>query len=468
MKKHEYFLTAVRHGAYQYKSWIIECFGIVHLLDMPQAPDLTLYKDDNEVNYKTVNLAPPKAGCRVIAERYPFEQHPYQLFKKDELVVFFNREKQDWDVLQGAKIGAPFFDFKEEIEVKKGVIVNANKDCVTWIGNVLVNQMILVYPFGDIIPFVRGRVNIAEIEDIIARNLLSIPEDDKDRVPNGIYGDILDEYYYFSALSLAGLTELAAPAATPYTLVTSPEIRKLRKKLLEENIDKLDDPTVIAGIMKQLIEADKEFCAKDPEKGFLEPGKMFDVVRAKSYLMYGIEFDFEDRSKVTLIEKSLSEGWDITKLPEMVNSIVDGSYSRGKNTALGGEAVKFIVRFFLNCLITEDDCGSQNTLPVLLTKDNLGGYLGSYIMEKPKMVCLENDNAKPYLGKVIQVRTPLYCNTKDGCYCLKCLGQRFENSKTALAVLASEVGSILMDIFMQRMHGVALKVEPWDIDDTFL
>lgn len=450
MLKRDYFLAALNYGSYQYKGWVIDCFGYVKY---PVKDETLKPSGDHPLFFPNE----PK--------RQPFEEYPYQLFLEDDQVVFFDPYTKQWDVLQGVDLGKPAFQFKEVIELNPGDLKNVKVAVKTLYGNTIVNQVALCHSFGDAIDFQTGKISIGKIEDKIAEKLATPPEDPNEaRDPNLIYTDTLSEKYYQAAYSISGWSQLGAPAATPYTIVTSPEIPTLRRQLLEQYKDQLDDPAIVAKIMKALVEKDIEFQSQDPEKGFLRPGtKDFDVVRAKAYLMHGVEYDFEDQSKITVIDNPLSDGWDINKLPQMANSLIDGSFNRGAMTALGGEAAKFIGRFFLNTQITEEDCGSNLGIIHRITNNNEQDFHWAYYIDsKGETSLMTPDLASASQGKSVLFRSPQYCHTKDGNFCVKCMGKRFENSKTALGALATESGNTLMSIMMSKMHGVALKTEVWD------
>lgn len=461
MKKLDYFLRGLNHGAFAYKEWIIECFGIVTL---PPKPDTEIQyiqdlSPEEQLSYPMVYSDEPR--------RCTFEKYPCQLFQDQGQVVFVDPETAQWTVLeelaQPLKERGAFFKFKDRCQLPTRAIKNVYEPLETCYGNLLVNQIVLVFPFGEVIPFQVGEIDLRKVEDQISERLESVPEDENvPRDPNKIYVDVLEELYYEAAYSMSGWMQLGVPAATPYTITVDPGIRKLRAELLEKHIDELDQPAVIAKIMKQLIDADKNWQANDPDAGFLQPGKTFDVVRAKMFLMWGIEYDFTDRSKVVLIQRSLAEQWDITKLPEIANSLIDGSFNRGAMTALGGELAKVIMRFFMTTLITEDDCKTRLGRIKFIDESNQRDYQQMYIFDGQKEVLLDSETIKGYYGKQVLMRSPMYCQTKDGNFCVKCMGARFQDRRNSLAALATEVGARCLYIFMSRMHGVALKVERWD------
>lgn len=461
MNKLDYFLRALNGGAYLYKEWIIECFGIVRLLPKPNG-ELVRYSaipaDEKEsLPYRFTDEP----------DLYAFEKYPYQLFNDNGKVVYADPEENAWVELEEltARMAKrePFFRFLDRISLPKRAIPNLLEAIEnTTYGNLLLNMVVLVYSFGDRIPYQSGKFSLKKVEMIIAELTQSLPEEGQPRDPKAIYVDELDQRYYHAAYSTTGWMSLGVPAATPYTITVSPEIRKLRKELLEKYIDDLQNPATIAKIMKALIDADKDFQANDPDKGFLQPGKTFDVVRAKQFLMHGIEYDFTDRSKITVIERSLSEQWDITKLPQMANSLIDGSYNRGAMTALGGELAKVFQRFFLSTVISMEDCKTKLGRFRDLDKDNIQSYHGTYAQGPNKDVLITIDNEKEFIGKRVLLRSPMYCAATEGNFCIHCMGENFRNREQSLPAVATEIGNRLMYIMMSRMHGVALKVEKMD------
>lgn len=461
MTKLDYFLRALNGGAYLYKEWIIECFGIVRLLPKPEG-ELVRYSALPEEVKETLPYRFTDEP-----DRYGFEKYPYQLFASNGKVVYADPEENAWVEVEELTVQMakrePFFRFLDKVDLPTRAIPNILKPVQqTCYGNVMLNMTVLVYSFGDRIAYQEGKFSLKAVEGIIAELATSLPDEGVARDPKLIYVDEIDDRYYHAAYNTTGWLSLGVPAATPYTITVSPEIRKLRKALLEKNIDKLNDPVTIAAIMAELVKADKEFQAGDPNKGFLQPGKNFDVVRAKQFLMHGIEYDFTDRSKITVIERSLSEQWDITKLPQMANSLIDGSYNRGAMTALGGELAKVFQRFFMSTVISMEDCKTKLGRYRDLHDGNIQSYHGTYAQAQSGDVLITPDNAKTFLGKRVLLRSPMYCAATEGNFCIHCMGENFRNREQSLPAVATEIGNRLMYIMMSRMHGVALKSEKMD------
>ena len=465
MDKLQYFLTALKGGSFLYKGWVIDMFGIVDFRPLPEAAtqgELTLYSELDEDAQLHMPYRDPSE-----MDYFPFEQYPFELFRLNDKIGFISHETKQFVELPWAPKAAatrrPFYSWGEEVELAAGAVVNLREALKASYGEILVNQIIKVYPFGDRFPMTAGYFNLKKFEAEFAPLIASItPESLANPDPKAIYADVLEKRYYPAAFSLSGLTMLSVPAATEYTIDVSPAVRALRKKLLEEHANELHDPVVIANIVGQLVKLDMEDQSKDPDKGFLQPGKAFDVVRAKTFLLHGIERDFDDPSKVHLIERSLSEQWDPRDIVLYVNSIVAGSYGRGFETALGGELAKILIRFFLTNNITTDDCGVRYGREYAVTADNLNDFTNCYAFVGQREVLLTRDDVKVYVGKNLTVRTPLYCKAPEGGFCVHCMGEEFRNRETRLVAHATEVGNVIMYASMSAVHGKALKTVEMD------
>ena len=335
----------------------------------------------------------------------------------------------------------------------------------TKVGNIVLNYYCLVYAFGDRFPFQSGKMDIGAIEKQIGKRLVD-DEKGKERDPTKFYPDEVKKFQS-AVQSTAGFSSINNPGATEYTMQPPPGLKEFKQQLLDKYKDHLDDPSYIALIDKALVEFDKAWIAQDPEKGFYQSDKAFEVSRKRLFTMYGLESPEISNGKKELITTSLSDGWDVEKMPIMIDSLRDGSYNRGAMTALGGEAVKFIFRIFAATRIAEQDCGSKVGEPMVLTPALSIKYIGNtIILPTGKQVKLDNTNMKDYLGKHVIMRSPGFCHTHNSSYCLTCLGDSLKESVNSLAALASDVGSDMLYVFMKKMHGTALKTQLWKYTET--
>jgi hypothetical protein len=425
VKKRDYFLKALASESYRWKSWVFQAFSLTRPNDQ--------------------------------------EKVPYRLEKGTDHYFFFDPELEEDVVLTDTEVNEPPFRFKEKVKLKKDEVANLDEDIESTYGNLLANYVVLIYSFGDKIPYIRGEFNIKGIEKEIERRLTTNPEfqGKKETIPdNPIY---VSEYlnYIDAILSLEGFSQLCVPSATRKTMTRDPRIPEIRAALLEKYKDSLDDPATIAKIDEELVKVDKEWMKGDLGEGFYHKAKSFEVVRKKAHLMHGAESGFQDGQKVDLVKNSLSEGWDIEKLPSMVNSLREGTYSRGAMTALGGESTKTINRIFQNTAIKESDCGSKLGWEREITKNNAKQYIGFFRIVPSGTEEITEANHEKFIGKTITLRTPMFCKTPKTGFCETCMGKKLSENPNALGALAAEVGSTLMLLMMGAMHGKSLKTEEY-------
>jgi hypothetical protein len=426
MHKRDYFLAALRAESYRWKKWVIGCFSLT----------MTVSGDEPRVEF------------------------PYQLFHNENGFYFHdpdNNHAITW--LEGAEPNEAPFHFKQEIVLGVGEIPNLKKGITSTYGNLLFNQLVLCYAFGDKIEYLEGPISVSKVESIIEGRLQDDPPEGTDRDPKAIY---VSEYKKFNEaiFSLAGYTQLCVPSATPRTMTTDPKIKERRAELLEQYKDRLHDPVVQAMIDKELIAMDRAWIDGDPNKGFYYRNKSFDVVRKKVFLTQGAEQGFGVQGK--FIPNSLEDGWDIKHLPAMSNSLRDGSFNRGSQTMLGGEATKFNYRIFQNTSVTEDDCGSRLGLQVSLSKDNVKHFVSNFALTAKGDVEITKENAESFIGKTVRVRSPIYCKTSGANFCAKCMGRKISATPRAIPTYAADIGSMFLGIFMKAMHGKALVTAEWD------
>lgn len=437
MLKRDFFLAAMRAELFRRKDWVISAFSLTR---------------DTEADYAS----------------HPYR---YRIVNRDNTHerMFVEPEQGDLVVIDGLTPGEPPFAFREKIELKAGDVPNLTRDITSTYGNVLVNYIALVWPFGNKIPYQEGRIGAGKLESLIEPLLTSVPKDPATpRDPKLIY---VDEYLKFTEamFALSGYTQLCVPSATERTMTTDPRIPELRAKLLKQYEGRLHDPAIIAKINDELVAMDKEWLKGDPGEGFYLKEKSYRVVRLKAHLMHGAESGFSDNTtRVNLIENSLSEGWDIENLPAMANSLREGSYNRGALTALGGESVKFFYRILSNSVIVEKDCKTNLGITWTIKDDNWERFVGYWLVKgqtSDNHVLLNESTAKALIGKTVMIRSPMYCRTPHTNFCEKCMGEKNSRYPNALASSGSDVGSTFMSIFMRAMHGKILSTGKFDFKE---
>lgn len=364
--------------------------------------------------------------------------------------------------IEGTKVGEPPMRLNEQLDLAAGTFINQKEAVVTTFGTALANHIVLIQAFGTKIPFKTGRWNVSEIKDLIAPRLRKTPAEGEERDPKYFY---VDEYVNFAngAFSLGAYAQLCVPAHTEKMLVVPPGTRELRDKLLTQYKDRLHDPAVVAEIDLALVNHFKQWIKGDRAEGFLITKKSIEIVRKKLLLMHGAETGLLESVDVDLISNSLREGWDVEKLPAMINSLRAGAFNRGQQTELGGVAVKELLRASANIRIIEGDCGRKFGLEFEVDEKKKDQIIGHNVIEKDGSVtAIDEDNYGPYLGRKIELRTPLYCLYEKTDYCTVCVGRNLARTPTAASVGIAAYGNTFLSLFLKAAHAKALKTKKLD------
>lgn len=428
ISRYDYYIRALAYGCYEYKAWIIRCFSIVSL-GGPETDKWRLGQPVDETG----------------------KVYPFFLFEIDGNYAFKDPETKEITLLIDSPVTEPLLYVKEAIPLKPGDAVNVKEDMESTCGRLLYNYLAIIYPFGSTIDYVNKQTSLPALEkEIVSR----LKENEDVRNEDNIYVDQLDDYYRGTGM-LGGLNTISVPSATERTLTPAPGYEKVLDALLEKHKDQLTDPVILAAIWKEIEAIDRKYIAEDPDGGFYQSDKYFNVVRKKMLYMYGEESKF-DGSGIEFIPTPLRDGIDITKLPTMINSLRDGSHNRGAMTALGGEAAKDIFRAATGSKIVTDNCGTIEGLSLVVTERNSSSFVGNSIVQDKKSILLTKANIGSYIDKTVSLRTPAYCEA-DGGTCISCTGEFIRGKETSITLLLSEAGSEMMSRFMAKMHGTALQ-----------
>ena len=150
----------------------------------------------------------------------------------------------------------------------------------------------------------------------------------------------------------------------------------------------------------------------------------------------------------------------------MNNSLRNGSFSRGAETAQGGEIVKTLLRITQNTTIGEEDCGSKVGLPVRITEENAKRYVDRfYIGANKKPVYIDEKTVEELIGKEIELRSAWSCKTDGYKVCATCMGKKLAETPKAIGVYVSDVGSAFLTSFLKRMHGSGTVTKHFSLKD---
>lgn len=443
MNKREFYIAALKAETYRITAFNIACFGLI----------------------------------REGAEEWQNNPYPYRIVQLPNAYHYVNPENtSELLKIDDGVVGKPLFGRNELLALNVGDMENVQAVTTTTYGNALVNQLLLVQAFGKKIGFITGRFSTKHVEAIIEARLMKksadynaedLARDEANPETAPIY---IDEYIRFAdgAFSLVAYTQLFTPADTRKTMTRPPGITAIRDKLLEENKGRLHDRAVVGQIAAELQKVDAEYLKGDRGLDFLTSKKSKEIVRSRLFLMYGAETGIEDKVDVDLISNSLTEGWDVTKMPTMNNALRAGSFNRGKLTELGGEAVKDLFRASGNLRITEDDCGDTVGIPEIYTEETAYQLIGFSVVVGSSSVRVTKETVGQYLNKPLRKRTSMSCKLPHTDLCKVCVGERLANNSTGLSMAVADYGSTFMAISMSGAHSKGIQLINLDLEDVLL
>lgn len=352
------------------------------------------------------------------------------------------------EIVHVFKETVPLCTPQDKMLVQPGDIANYPEGSTldSTIGIFLANYVFLVYPFGDIIPYVNEEFSESKLQDRISRPLLDgviTTKDTKDK--------------YINALSLFGQSnEIFCPGISEKTISIPDSITQLRERLIAENKEALEagDASVMSDIEQQLIQAYKDHLKGDSSLHFLLKKKYFNVAMKKLFLTQGMVEQFGSPGKFSYVAQPMGSGWKQEDLPTIFNEVRQGSYARAVETADGGVIAKLILRVFQDTRIVIDDCGTKRGEQVNGDKSQLKEFVWNYVVEKDGTnTLLTPEDLDKFVNKDLTIRTPGYCQAEEG-FCAKCFGKPFEVlGQKAFAPVANDFAKVQTTNALKSMHG---------------
>lgn len=441
MKLRDYFLLALKDGMGRKRIWMNALCSLV-------------YNNDATPDYK------------------------WKIFYEGDKAYFYMPDANEPTYLDEYVPGEALMHFRDEFILQPGELENhqGSEPIVTCYGNVFFNQLCLVEPFGNLIPFATGTIVPSKFEDFILERMIDDREDgdETEMAPDGkLY---VWQYLKFCdhCLAIPGYADGLVTSTTRKSLMSNPEWPKIRAAWIEKNKHRLNDPAAVAELSVIAAEVDKEWLKDDPAWTFYSAKKKLEGARRKVHYMFGGESPFSDGTTVEFISKSLEEGIDTDHMPVMNNSLRYGSYNRGAQTALGGESTKTLYRMMGTSRIIEEDCETWLGIPTLVTKDIAKELPGYSFIDNGKSVLITRDNVAGLLGKRIDVRGPMTCKAgrdrergtigKGKNVCAVCVGKDVSENPNGLPAAIAGVGGRFLMVFMSKMHSSTLRTVEWDMD----
>lgn len=393
---------------------------------------------------------------------------PYDLTYLGGMPHYCSPDDGGWVLIEdGAKM-EPLFETNDVLDLNAGDYPGVDGPSITTtVGYYVLNWVVLYYAF-------EGRIPYFNLEH--GDNPMALEAEIYNRcLPDGDVFESLSEEEQASVITpemvgrfVQGLHEIApiaqviSPTGTLRSLSAHPDADKILKALLLKHKDELKDPSVIVEIEKAMDALDKEWLSGDRSYEFYS-SKKARMRRRKLFYTYGIEGAFHEAGDYTLIPDPLmAASVDLDELVAMYNSVREGSYLRGAETAKGGELVRIIFMIFQNHKIVPGDCNTKLRSVRLLTEENVSTYYNLNIDDNGKLVRLTKDNKANYLNRRVAFRRAFLCNMAHVDTCSACAGGAKADESRAPAADVATGGSNIMLSSMGAMHGKDTAVARFD------
>lgn len=356
----------------------------------------------------------------------------------------------------------PLFNFQDEIEIDGSWLPSIKGKIKTKIGILIVNALVIYSTLKTKVDYINSVIKVSTIEALLIDRTKNKEElTDKDISVDEMV-NCMDRLTF-----LSNLGTITCIAATPKAITPPPGIDKIRKELLKEYEGKLNDPVKVVELEAKLTEIDNAYLADDPAAKNIF-NKKSKTARKKLYLMYGQPGNFRGSASGTnVITVPISKGISVDDkdLPNYMNDLRSASFDRGASTALSGYSYKILQRSLSGVTISKEPCNTTKGLTRLITKSNYNKIVNRYIKLNGWKLVKNLEEAKTFIDKEVEIRSVMYCKAKEHTVCFACMSEVYKNTPSGITNLAANISSVLMILFLKKMHGSITETHPINMKD---
>ena len=339
-----------------------------------------------------------------------------------------------------------------------------NKRMETTVGRYIYNKKIIEKDFSDVIGFFNEPItkkNLGKIENMISEALL-----------NDVITIKQMKDYLRNTQWMFSFTHILTPGFTSSTYKPDKVVVKRKKQLMKEYKTELENGNAIVGssMEKELLDLAREKNINDIGFDIFNSGAMgsFDNNYKSLNIMKGPMLDTQT-GKYIVSTNNYGDGIAKEEMPIFANSLVNGAYSKGVGTQIGGYMTKKNLASFQSLQLDEagTDCGTTEYIDIKIDSFNRKLMLYSYIVENNKLILLDQTNIDKYVGRVVKMRSPMCC--KSDKICNKCAGELFYKLGIKnVGLTITKESSSLLNKFMKKFHDTTIKTSTLDMDDLIL
>ena len=289
----------------------------------------------------------------------------------------------------------------------------------------------------------------AEVNNLAIQDLITMQQ-------KGDYIDSRDRLGFWCAAFLA-------VAISPALIRPMDNVNKRKSELFKqyENEIRSTNPVTqtmaVNKIEKELMGMVRENLKNDPGYDLYRSGDgNLDNNYKTINVMRGSVFN-EGTKRYDVVENSLMNGITKNDITPFANSVLAAAYPSAVDTADAGYMAKIILALLQSEHIDENpnsDCGTEQTIPLTITKKNTKYALFRYINDNGKKVLTDLHNINNYIGKTVQLYSPQCCEREA--ICGKCAGTVFHNLGVKnVGLLVTQITQKLLNIKLKSKHDLS-------------
>lgn len=364
----------------------------------------------------------------------------------------------------GMEIISPKFNTTEEVELEAGEWINKNKEKTT-VGIILWNKLFVENRFEEYIEggFFNKVIDKKTFGKFISILLPYVRQKKIAIEPTWI--NFLKAYEFWGL----NASFIFSPSYTMNIIKPIGSVMDKKDKLLKEAGDDADMVKMVQ-IEDQLTADAKDVLKNDIGYPIYASGARgsFDNDYKNISISLGAVKNLVTGDYM-YVKNNYIDGLQKNDIVAMGNTLVASEHPKAVGTAVAGYITKKFYALFQDIVFDEPgtDCGSTSGLTVSLTADNADSFLYQNMIEKNKLVNLNDENKSVYVGKTVTFRSPMFCRNKNGKKCAACCGTRYYELEIENAGLTTgKISNDLLNKGMKARH--SMKVSLFEADPNKL
>ena len=258
-------------------------------------------------------------------------------------------------------------------------------------------------------------------------------------------------------------------------LTCTTAINKKKEELIKKYKKDIEagNEVVAEKMEKELLDFAREYLKDDPAMDVFLSG-----ARAKfgnhfknMFVMKGAVKDPDPNAeqKYHIATSNYMDGIKPEEYVIFANSLSAGPFSRAKKTEVGGYLEKLFLYAYQHIKLDPlgSGCGTKRTITVDITKDNIGQWMYSYVVQGSKLVEITSDNMNQFIGKRVKMRFSALCESKTG-ICNHCFGNLpYRRGDLNVGISSTIVPSTMKNVSMKSFHDSVQKTTIIDVNKAF-